>query len=78
MEDRADTSIQVQQQLSLAGILDSEVTEEMYAAAEAQQEQAAEGWDQEEGTSVKEGYCVECEGHIYYSSFNRHYLICRL
>lgn len=53
------------QQLSLANILDSEVNEELYAAAEAQHAQAAEGWDEEEGTSAKEGFCIECEGGVH-------------
>lgn len=49
--------------LSLADILDS--TED--AAEDAYLEQhpsddKPEGWDEEEGTTAKEGYCVECEG----------------
>lgn len=59
MEEVANSPKQ-SQQLSLSGILDTEVTEEMYAEAEAQR--AAEGWDEEEGVSAKEGFCIECEG----------------
>ena len=46
--------------VSLAGILDADADEEI-DLPESQHEKAA-GWDEAEGLTAKEGYCIECEG----------------
>jgi hypothetical protein len=44
--------------VSLAGILDANADEEINIP----ESQEAAGWDEAEGLTAKEGYCVECEG----------------
>ena len=49
--------------LSLGDILDStdDVAKDAYVEHHGPEEKA-EGWDEEEGISAREGFCIECEG----------------
>lgn len=47
---------------ALANILNANDADADAYIEEKTEENAAEGWDEEDGVVAKEGYCVECEG----------------